>query len=409
MTTPILKNIRVLDLSRVLAGPLCGQLLADLGADVIKVERPGSGDDSRAWGPPYLADTNGEPTGESAFYCACNRGKRSITIDLGKPAGRDLVKQFAASCDVVLENYKAGTLERYGLGYDELSKCNSRLIYCSITGFGQTGPYRSRPGYDTIIQAMGGLMSITGLQEGAPGAGPVRVGIALTDFMTGLYATIAVQSALLRRAETGQGQHIDLALLDVQVSALSAVAMNYLVSGHVPARRGNRLPTVYPSDAFRCQDGHLMVIVGNDQQFKRFCEAAGIGSLVTDPRFQTNAMRVKHADALSALISQVLATRRVDEWLPLFEKVDVACGPINNIAQVFADPQVVARQMLIELAHPLSGKIPGIANPIRFSESPIQYDRAPPLLGQHTHELLEEVLGLTKSGIAELQASGACG
>ena len=319
MTTPILKNIRVLDLSRVLAGPLCGQLLADLGADVIKVERPGSGDDSRAWGPPYLADAGGEPTAESAFYCAYNRGKRSITIDLGKPAGRDLVKQFAASCDVVLENYKAGTLERYGLGYDELSKCNPRLIYCSITGFGQTGPYRSRPGYDTIIQAMGGLMSITGLQEGAPGAGPVRVGIALTDFMTGLYATIAVQSALLRRAETGAGQNIDLALMDVQVSALSAVAMNYLVSGHVPARRGNRLPTVYPSDAFRCQDGYLMVIVGNDQQFKRFCETAGIGNLVTDPRFQTNAVRVKHADTLSALISQALATRRVDEWLPLFE------------------------------------------------------------------------------------------
>lgn len=409
MTTPILKNIRVLDLSRVLAGPLCGQLLADLGADVIKVERPGSGDDSRAWGPPYLADTNGEPTGESAFYCACNRGKRSITIDLHKPAGRDLVKKFAASSDVVLENYKAGTLEKYGLGYDALSKCNPKLIYCSITGYGQTGPYRSRPGYDTIIQAMGGLMSITGLQEGAPGAGPVRVGIALTDFMSGLYATIAVQSALLRRAETGQGQYIDLALMDVQVSALSAVAMNYLVSGHVPTRRGNRLPTVYPSDAFRCQDGHLMVIIGNDQQFKRFCETAGIGDLVTDPRFQTNAMRVKHADALSARILEALATRRVDEWLPLFEKADVACGPINNIAQVFADPQVIARQMLMELPHPLSGKIPGIANPIRFSESPIQYDRAPPLLGQHTHELLEEVLGLTKSGIAALQASGACG
>jgi crotonobetainyl-CoA:carnitine CoA-transferase CaiB-like acyl-CoA transferase len=256
---------------------------------------------------------------------------------------------------------------------------------------------------------MGGLMSITGLQEGAPGAGPVRVGIALTDFMTGLYATIAVQSALLRRAETGQGQYIDLALMDVQVSALSAVAMNYLVSGHVPTRRGNRLPTVYPSDAFRCRDGHLMVIIGNDQQFKRFCETAGIGSLVTDHRFQTNAMRVKHADALSALISEALAVRRVDEWLPLFEKADVACGPINNIAQVFDDPQVIARQMLTELAHPLSGKIPVIANPIRFSESPVQYDRAPPLLGQHTHELLEEVLGLTKSGIAAVQASGACG
>jgi len=409
MQTYSLNGIRVLDLSRVLAGPLCGQLLADLGADVIKVERPQSGDDSRAWGPPYLADITGEPTGESAFYCACNRGKRSVTIDLSKPEGRDLIRKFAGSCDVLLENYKVGTLEKHGLGYDQLSALNPKLIYCSITGFGQTGPYRSRPGYDTIIQAMGGLMSITGLPEGAPGAGPVRVGIALTDFMTGLYATIAVQSALLQRAQTGKGQYIDLSLLDVQVSALSAVAMNYLVSGKVPTRRGNRLPTVYPSDAFRCKDGYLMVIIGNDDQFKRFCETAGLDGLNKDTRFRTNEVRVKNADALSLRISEALATRRVDEWLPLFEKAHVACGPINDIAQVFQDPQVVARDMLLELDHPLSGKIPSIANPIRFSESTIQYERAPPLLGQHTQEVIEEVLGLSQFEIGKLKASGAIG
>ncbi len=407
--TGILKDIRVLDLSRVLAGPLCGQLLADLGADVIKVERPQRGDDSRAWGPPYLADSAGKPTQESAFYCACNRGKRSITIDLAKPEGRDLVKKLAGSCDVLLENYKVGTLDRYGLGYDELARHNPKLIYCSITGFGQTGPYRARPGYDTIIQAMGGLMSITGMQDGAPGAGPVRVGIALTDFMTGLYATIAVQSALLRRAQTGKGQYIDLSLLDVQVSALSAVAMNYLVSGEVPVRRGNRLPTVYPSDAFRCEDGYLMVIIGNDQQFRRFCEAAGLDGLDADARFRTNEDRVRNADVLALKISAALAKRRVADWLLLFEKAHVASGPINDIAQVFGDPQVLAREMLVELDHPLAGKMPSIANPIKFSESVIRYERAPPTLGQHTREVIEEVLGLTESEFDALKASGALG
>lgn len=404
-----LKDIRVLDLSRVLAGPLCGQLLADLGADVIKIERPQSGDDSRAWGPPYLADIAGDPTAQSAFYCAYNRGKRSVTIDLRKPEGQDLIRQFAASCDVLLENYKVGTLQKYGLGYAELSAINPKLIYCSITGFGQTGPYRARPGYDTIIQAMGGLMSITGLPDGAPGAGPVRVGIALTDFMTGLYATIAVQSALLQRAQTGKGQYIDLSLLDVQVSALSAVAMNYLVSGEIPTRRGNRLPTVYPSDAFRCSDGYLMVIIGNDEQFRRFCETAGLDGLNEDSRFKTNELRVRNADALSLRISEALAKRPVDEWLPLFEAAHVACGPINDIAQVFQDPQVLARDMLLDLAHPLSGRVPTIANPIKFSESAIQYERAPPLLGQHTEEVLGEVLDLSRSEIAELKASGAIG
>ena len=388
---------------------MCGQLLADLGADVIKVERPQKGDDSRAWGPPYLADRKGEPTGESAFYVACNRGKRSITIDLGTPAGRALVARLAAVSDVLLENYKVGTLERYGLGYETLALANPRLVYCAITGFGQTGPYRARPGYDTIMQAMGGLMSVTGLQDGAPGAQPVRVGIALTDYMTGLYATVAVQSALLRRATTGKGQYIDLALMDVQVAALNAVGMNYLVSGKVPARQGNRLPTVYPSDAFRCADGYLMLIIGNDAQFARFCAVAGLDDVPQDPRFLANADRLKHADALAARITQALAPRKVSEWLPLLEAANVACAPINDIGQVFDDPQVVARGMRVDLPHPLAGTVPSIANPIRLSESPVAYDRGPPLLGEHTEAVLSDVLGLAPGEIAALKAGGALG
>ena len=396
-------------MSRVLAGPLCGQLLADMGADVIKIERPQSGDDSRAWGPPYLADAQGAPTRESAFYLSCNRGKRSVTVDLGNAGGRDVIRRLAASCDVLLENYKVGTLEKYGLGYAALSEINPKLIYCSITGFGQNGPYSARPGYDTIIQAMGGLMSITGLPDGVEGAAPVRVGIALTDIMTGLYATIAVQQALLRRGETGKGQYIDLALLDVQVSALSAVAMNYLVSGKVPTRRGNRLPTVYPSDAFRCRDGYIMVIIGNDSQFRRFCESAGLEGVAGDERFRTNEARVKNADALCEVITGRLVTRPVHEWLALLENAQVPCAPINDIEQVFADPQVLARGMKGELPHALSGTVPFIAKPIHFSESPVTYDRAPPLLGEHTREVLEEVLGIGAAEIDALKSSGALG
>lgn len=404
-----LKSIRVLDMSRVLAGPLCGQLLADMGADVIKIERPQSGDDSRAWGPPYLTDSNGKPTCESAFYLSCNRGKRSVTVDLGTSGGRDVIRKLAASCDVLLENYKVGTLAKYGLGYADLAQINPKLIYCSITGFGQTGPYSARPGYDTIIQAMGGLMSITGLPDGVQGAAPVRVGIALTDIMTGLYATIAVQQALLHRMHTGRGQYIDLSLLDVQVSALSAVAMNYLVSGSVPTRRGNRLPTVYPSDAFRCQDGHIMVIIGNDNQFKRFCATTGLGGLDEDERFRTNEVRVQHADALCELITSRLVGQPVREWLDLLEKAQIPCAPINDIAQVFADPQVLARGMRGELPHALSGTMPFIANPIRFSESPVTYARPAPRLGEHTREVLEEVLGICAADIDELSSSGAIG
>jgi len=401
-----LEGLRVLDMSRVLAGPICGQILADLGADVIKVEKPGKGDDSRAWGPPFLLDTNGQPTTESAFYVSCNRGKRSIAIDLRKPEGRDLIKRLAAISDVLLENYKVGTLERYGLGYDELAKINPRLIYCSITGFGQTGPYASRPGYDTIIQAMGGLMSVTGREDGAPGGGPVRVGAALIDFMTGLYGTIAVQAALSYREKTGHGQQIDLSLLDVGISALANIAMNYLVSGEIPVRRGNRLPTVYPSDAFQCSDGYIMIIIGNDEQFQRFCAAANIESIAQDERFRSNDFRVVNADLLSIEITKALSKKPLGHWLTTLEKVKVPCSAINNLAQVFDDPQVKARGMQLDLDHPLSGRIPTIANPIGFSKSPASYHLPPPLLGQHTEEILRDVLSLSNSEIEKLSLLG---
>lgn len=402
-----LEGLRVLDMSRVLAGPICGQILSDLGAEVIKVEKPGKGDDSRAWGPPFALDSNGQITGESAFYVSCNRGKRSIAIDLRKPEGRELIKKLAAISDVLLENYKVGTLEKYGLGYDELAKVNPRLIYCSITGFGQTGPYASRPGYDTIIQAMGGLMSVTGREDGTPGGGPVRVGAALIDFMTGLYATVAVQAALSYREKTGVGQQIDLSLLDVGVSALANIAMNYLVSGEIPVRRGNRLPTVYPSDAFQCSDGYIMIIIGNDEQFQRFCTAANIESIAQDERFRSNDVRVRNADLLSIEITNALSVKPVKHWLTSLEKAKVPCSAINNLAQVFDDPQVKARGMQLELDHPLSGRIPSIANPIGFSKSPVSYHLPPPLLGQHTNEILSDVLSLSAAEIAELSSIGA--
>ncbi len=397
-----LEGIRVLDLSRVIAGPICGQILADLGADVIKVERPHSGDDSRGWGPPFARNQNGEPTSESAVYCCANRGKRSITVNLGMPEGRDLARRLALISDVLIENYKVGTLDRYGLGYAELSAANEGLIYCSLTGFGQTGPYRTRPGYDTIIQAMGGLMSITGQEDGMPGEGPMKVGVALTDFMTGLYATVAIQGALAYRAKTGFGQHIDLALLDVQVSALANVAMNYLVSGDVPKRNGNRIPSVYPSDAYKCKDGYLMILIGNEEQYKRFCAVLHCPGLSDDDRFKTNALRLKNVDLLAPEIGKAMIEHTVDEWMAQFEKANISCSPINDIAQVFDDPQVRARNMLLQLDHPTAGKMPSIASPIRLSRSPVSYRRAPPTLGQHTAEVLEEILGLSPAEISSL-------
>jgi crotonobetainyl-CoA:carnitine CoA-transferase CaiB-like acyl-CoA transferase len=401
-----LAGIRVLDMSRVLAGPLCGQILADLGADVIKVERPGSGDDSRAWGPPFASDENGKVTSESAFYCSCNRGKRSITIDTSKPEGQALIRQLATNSDILLENYKVGTLKKWGLDYASLSKINPQLIYCSITGFGQTGPYAPRPGYDTIIQALGGLMSVTGRRDGEPGGGPLRVGIAAIDFMTALYATIGVVAALNHRTNTGKGQCLDLSLLEVEISSLTNVAMNFLLTGVVPTRRGNRLPTIAPSDAYRCKDGHLMIIIGNDGQFRNFCAAADLPSMAEDARFRNNAIRMQNVDSLAEEMEVGLAKRTVKEWVAILGDANVPCAPIQTIKDVFDDPHVRERGAVVELQHPLIGKLPTIVNPLRFSSSPVQYDRPPPLLGEHTHEILRDVLNLGAEQIAAIEKSG---
>jgi crotonobetainyl-CoA:carnitine CoA-transferase CaiB-like acyl-CoA transferase len=401
-TPGALAGIRVLDLSRVLAGPWCTQVLADLGADVIKIERPGKGDDSRAWGPPFVTDRKGNATRESAFYWACNRGKRSVSLNLRSAAGREAVQRLAAVSDVVVENFKTGTLERLGLGYAQLAAINPRLIYCSITGFGQTGPYRQRPGYDTIIQALGGLMSVTGRRDDLPGGGPMKAGVAVTDLMTAMYSAVAILAAVNERGRSGRGQFIDMSLLDVQVASLANIAMNHLLSGEVPPRPGNRLPTIYPSDAFRCRDGDVMIIAGNDGQFERFCKAAGIADTVLDPRFSSNAVRVRNADALAAIISAALAGDTVQAWIARFEAAGVACAPINDMAQVFRDPQVVARKMVVEQQHPDAGAVPSMVSPIRLSRTPATHTRPPPRLGEHTVEVLSGVLELSADEIARI-------
>lgn len=398
-----LAGLRVLDLSRVLAGPWAGQLMADLGADVVKVERPGAGDDTRAWGPPWLTDDDGLPTSESAYYLSANRNKRSVTIDIGKPEGQALVRQLAAQADIVLENFKVGGLEQYGLDYASLKEINPRLIYCSITGFGQTGPYASRAGYDFLIQGMGGLMSLTGRPDGDEGEGPMKVGVALTDVMTGLYATVAVLAALTHRERTGQGQHIDLALLDVQIACLANQASNYLVGGMVPKRMGNAHPNIVPYQDFPTADGYMIIAIGNDSQFASFCRAAGHPEWATDERFATNPQRVKHRDALIALIRAVTVIRTTDEWIAAMEAAGVPCGPINSLAKVFADPQVQARSMRVEMPHPLAGKVPLVANPIRMSASPVQYLNPPPTLGEHTEQVLESWLSMGTADVAGLR------
>ncbi|NLO81342.1 MAG: CoA transferase [Xanthomonadaceae bacterium] len=398
-----LSHIRVLDLSRVLAGPWAGQILADLGAEVIKVERPGSGDDTRAWGPPYLQAQDGQPTSESAYFLAANRNKRSVTIDFTRPEGQDLVRKLAAKSDVVLENFKVGGLRRYGLDYESLRTLNPRLVYCSITGFGQTGPYAARAGYDFLIQGLGGLMSITGRSDDEPGAGPIKVGVALTDIMTGLYAAIAVLAALAHREISGEGQHIDLALLDVQVASLANQAMNYLVTGQPPRRMGNSHPNIVPYQDFPTADGDMILAIGNDGQFAKFCRIAGHPEWAEDPRFATNAARVQHRHALIPLIRQVTVRRPTAEWIRLLEEAGVPCGPINDLRQVFADPQVQARGLRIVMPHPVAGRVPLVANPIRMSKTPVSYRLPPPLLGQHTHHVLTEVLALDGEEIERLR------
>ena len=410
MSSPgALSNIRVLDLSRVLAGPWASQILGDLGADILKVERPGAGDDTRLWGPPFLKDPQGQPTGESAYYLCTNRNKRSLAIDMALPPGQALIRALALQCDVVIENFKVGGLKAYGLDAESLRALNPRLIYCSITGFGQTGPYAHRAGYDFLIQGMGGLMSVTGRGDDQPGAGPMKVGVALTDIMTGLYASTAILAALQARHSTGEGQHIDLALLDVQVAGLANQGMNYLYSGQLPQRMGNAHPNTVPYQDFPTADGHMILAIGNDGQFAKFCEAVGHAEWSCDERFATNAARVTHRQALIPMIQAVTQTRNTSAWVSLLENLGVPCGPIHTVDQVYQDPQVRARDMTFEMQHPTAGPIPLVASPIRMSETPVAYRHAPPMLGQHTREVLSEVLGMTDDTLNDLKQQGVFG
>ncbi|MGN0924352.1 CaiB/BaiF CoA transferase family protein [Ectopseudomonas mendocina] len=401
-----LSHIRVLDLSRVLAGPWCGQILGDLGAEVIKVERPGNGDDTRHWGPPYIKDAEGNDSREAAYFQSANRNKQSLTLDFTQPEGQRLVRELVAQCDVLLENFKVGGLAAYGLDYESLAAINPRLIYCSITGFGQTGPYAKRAGYDFMIQGLGGLMSLTGRPEGEEGAGPVKVGVALTDILTGLYATVGVLAALNQREQSGVGQHIDVALLDVQVACLANQAMNYLATGVSPKRLGNAHPNIVPYQDFPSADGNFILAVGNDGQFRKFCEVAGIANLADDPRFVTNKARVAHRAELIPLLRQATVFKTTAQWIELLEKAGVPCGPINDLQQVFADPQVKARGLRLDLPNALGSRTPQVASPLRLSATPVAYRSAPPLLGQHTDSLLQRLLGMSETQIAELREAG---
>ncbi|WP_136418578.1 CaiB/BaiF CoA-transferase family protein [Herbaspirillum sp. ST 5-3] len=401
-----LGHIRVLDLTRVLAGPWCAQNLADLGADVIKVERPGAGDDTRHWGPPYLKDAQGHDTSEAAYYLAANRGKRSITLDIASPEGQDIVRQLARQSDVVLENYKVGQLKKYGLDYESLKREKPDLIYCSITGFGQNGPYAQRAGYDFIIQGMGGFMSITGERDDLPGGGPQKAGVAIADLMTGMYATIGVMAALTHRDRTGEGQYIDMALLDVQVAMLANMNTNYLASGNPPKRWGNAHPNIVPYQTFATSDGHIIVAVGNDGQYRRFVEAGERPELAVDERFATNPMRVRHRDTLVPILAEMVKTRTKQQWIDALEAAGVPCGPINNLDEVFDNPQVQARAMRVDLPHPTGGDVMLVGSPIKMSETPPRYDMPPPMLGQHTQEVLGEMLGQSTEQIAALREKG---
>jgi len=401
-----LGHIRVLDLSRVLAGPWCSQNLADLGADVIKIERPGAGDDTRAWGPPYAKDAQGNDTLEAAYYLSANRGKRSLTVDIASDEGQALLRELVLHCDVVLENFKVGHLKRYGLDYDSLKAIKPDLVYCSITGFGQDGPYAHRAGYDFLIQGMGGLMSVTGERDDLPGGGPQKAGVALTDLMTGMYATVAVLAALTHRDRTGEGQHIDMALLDTQVAMLANVGSNYLNSGKPPKRWGNAHANIVPYQTFACLDGHIIVATGNDGQYQKFVEAGGRPELAGDPRFATNPLRVQNRELLVPLLAEMVRTKPRDAWIALLEEKGVPCGPINDVGEVFANEQVQAREMAIALPHPSAGQVKLVRNPIRMSATPATSGMAPPLLGQHTTEVLREMLGRSEEEIAALRERG---
>ncbi len=406
-TMGALSHIRVLDLTRVLAGPWCAQTLADFGADVIKVERPGAGDDTRHWGPPYLKDPDGADTAEAAYYLAANRNKRSVTVDIATPEGQQIVRELAAQSDVVLENYKVGQLKKYGLDYESLRAVKPDLVYCSVTGFGQTGPYAHRAGYDFIVQGIGGFMSITGERDGEPGGGPQKAGVAIADLATGLYSTIAVLAALAHRDRTGEGQYIDMALLDVQVALLANMNTNFLASGKPPVRWGNAHPNIVPYQTFQTRDGWIIVAVGNDGQFRKFVEAGGRPELADDERFATNPSRVRHRDTLVPILAEMVKARDKADWIGALEAAGVPCGPINDLDEVFDNEQVVARGMQVSLPHPCGADVKLVRNPIRMSATPPDARTAPPLLGAQTEDVLRDMLGYDDVRIAALKAKQA--
>ncbi len=399
-----LKGLRVLDMTRILAGPTCTQLLGDLGADVIKIERPGEGDDTRRWGPPYVRNADGSDSDASAYFLSSNRNKRSLTVDMGHPEGQALIRRLAETADFAVENFKVGGLSKFGLDYFGLRAVKPDLIYCSITGFGQDGPYAPRAGYDYLAQGMGGMMSLTGEPDGKP----MKIGVGIADVMCGMYATVSLLAALHHRHRTGQGQYIDLALLDTQVAWLINEGLNYLTSGVVPHRRGTEHANIVPYNVLPTADGHLILAIGNDRQFRRFCEFAGMPELADDPRFATNSLRVANREAIYEILPTLTVRKRLDEWIDGLAALGVPSGPVNTLDRVFADPQILHRGMKVELPYPGSekGSVDLIGNPIKFSETPVAYDRPPPHVGQHSDEVLEEVLGLDAAEIARLRDAG---
>jgi crotonobetainyl-CoA:carnitine CoA-transferase CaiB-like acyl-CoA transferase len=399
-----LDGLVVFDLTRILAGPSCTQILGDLGAEIIKIERPGVGDDTRNFAPPYLPNADGEDTGESAYFAGTNRNKRSMTLNLGDPEGQAIAKKLIAKADILTENFKTGTLDKYGLGYEALHAEFPRLIYCSVTGFGHTGPYAEKPAYDALIQAMGGVMSITGAPEGEP----MKVGVSIADLMAGMYATVAILAAVRHQSMTGQGQHCDIAMLDAHVAWLANQGMNYLATGENPPRLGNHHPNIVPYQVMPAADGHFVLSVGNDPTFARFCEAAGCEALLDDPMFATAVERVRNRDIVTAKLNEITVTRPTAWWLAELEKKKVGCGAINQLSEVFADPQVQAREMVIEMDHPATGGKPAklIASPLKLSETPVSYRRSPPMIGEHTQELLGEFLGMGSAEVAALNERG---
>ena len=401
-----LSGYRVLDLSRVLAGPWCGQVLADLGAEVIKIERPGVGDDTRGWGPPYMKAADGSDSSEAAYYQSTNRNKLSVALNLATEEGQALVRALACECDVLIENYKAGSLAKYGLDYDSLAKVNPRLVYCSITGFGQTGPRAEEPGYDFIIQGMGGLMSITGEKDGVPGASPQKVGVAVSDVMTGLYSVVAIQAALLAREKTGRGQHCDMALLDVQVAMLGNQSQNYLATGRSPGRQGNAHVNIVPYQVFSAQDMDFIIACGNDSQFVSLCDAIGLPELPKDPRFTRNADRVRNRDVIVGKLAEHFQGDTADNWVKRIHAMKVPVGVINDIGRALDEPQVVARDMLVAIPHAQNPAFRMVGSPLKLSETPVEYQRPAPMLGEHTDEVLKRRLGIDDARLAQLKAEG---